>query len=257
MLRIASIDNLSAAAYRLSTPACDHSLRYESPARVFEFMADGVVDAALLPAAGLTELDRHIEPLGNFGIACNGTVQSVQLFSSIPLEVLLQERRPIYATPKSRTSIRLLELLCERKYGMRPVLTTSYPRGDAHLLIGDAAFECAHSLGSLPFNIDLGAWWKNHTGLPFVYARWVVSRSAEPGKRAALLAWLDTCASRADSTEGMLHMAGGGWNEPMDPTRSAYYQHVHPRLTDSDLAGLRLFLELMEGDEYERAARIA
>lgn len=257
MLRICAIDNLSAAAYRLRVPEFDHSLRCETPARVHELVAQGCCDAALLPAASLPEFSGEMEPLGAYGIACNGAVQSVQLFSREPLETLLRERRPIYATPKSRTSIRLLEILCQRKYGIRPVFTTSYPRGDAHLLIGDAAFECAYSLSGLSCNIDLGAWWKNHTGLPFVYARWVVSRNLAPAHRDALAAWLESCASQAAAPEGAARQAGHHWNDAEDAARCAYYQHIHPRLLADDLAGLRLFLELMEASAYEPVARIA
>jgi chorismate dehydratase len=254
MLRIVSIDNLSAAPYRLSTPDFDHSLRFETPARVHELVADGHCDAALLPVASIPVAGDRINTLGSYGIACRGAVRSVQLFSEIPLETLLRDRLPIYATPKSRTSVALLELLCWHQYGVSPVLTKSYPDAMAHLLIGDAAFECAHTKSNSGHCVDLSAWWHAQTGFPFVFARWVVSSSLEELDRARLLAWLECCVMRAASPEGIeiLSSSRGDAN-----TYQGYYKRLRTRLGEDDLAGLHHFLQLMESTSYGTTALIA
>lgn len=257
MLRLLSIDNLSAAAYRLCTPEFEHSLRFETPARVHQLVSGGHWDAALLPSVSLPTLGGRVMPLGAFGIACRGPVGSVKLFTSLPLETLLRDRLPIYATPKSRTSVALLRVLCARVYGVLPVLTSSYPGAAAHLLIGDAAYECAHSRRAGAPDIDLGAWWLEHTGLPFTFARWVVSPALDAGTRTQVLRWISDCAAFAASDAGLTALTAA---EP-DPEAAAARRHYHGRLQmyldGTCLSGLDRFLELMECSHDAHTTRIA
>lgn len=258
MIRIASIDNLSARTYRLCTPDFEHSLRFESPARVAALMSAGHCDAALLPVAALRELGNSVVPAGDFGIACTGSVRSVQLFSRLPLSEILRANGPIYATSKSRTSVELFKLLCQREYGILPNLTSSYSAASAHLLIGDAAFEFAQRHGGSPNNVDLGGWWLSQTGLPFVYARWVVSSSLGASRKAAVVAWLEACAGLAATPEGRQALPCGLNFAPEDQLAlQVYYQHLRPRLSVSDLSGQSCFLQLMESTSHVRTAPVA
>lgn len=258
MIRIASIDNLSARTYRLCAPDFDHSLRFESPARVANLMSAGHCDAALLPVAALRELGGSVMFAGDFGIACTGPVRSVQLFSAMPLSAILMANRPIYATSKSRTSVELFKLLCQRQYGILPNLTSSYGAASARLLIGDAAFEFAQRHGGSPNNVDLGGWWLAQTGLPFVYARWVVSSTLEASRKAAVVAWLEACAGFAATPEGRQALLRGLEYAPEDLLAlQVYYQHLRPRLSVSDLSGQSCFLQLMESTSHVRTAPVA
>lgn len=258
MIRIASIDNLSARAYRLSAPDFDHSLRFETPARVNALMAAGHCDVALVPVAALPVLGRTVEAVGEFGIACTGPVRSVQLFSEVRVAGLLAAGRPIYATPKSRTSVELFKILCLRQYGKLPTLTSSYAEGAAHLLIGDAAFEYAQRNGSGPHNIDLGGWWFAQTGLPFVYARWVVSTALDKSRKAHVLDWLASCADKAATEAGQEALVQGLEMAPEDRLAlQIYYQRLRARLFVSDVAAQFRFLHLMEGYANVHAAPVA
>lgn len=257
MLRILSVDNLSGAPYRLEPPDLDHSLRFETPARIHDLVAAGHFDAALLPTASLPELRARVVPLGAYGIACRGPVQSVQLFSETPLETVLRNRMPIYATPRSRTSLALLRVLCKRVYRVAPVLTSFYPQATAHLLIGDAAYEFARNRGRQEHDIDLSDWWLAQTGLPFVFARWVVSPTLSAGARGSLATWLEHCAINAGSSAGIAEMASFESNTHEFEARRAYYQQLRARLDGDTLAGLDLFLELLESTRHEYSARIA
>lgn len=257
MLRILSIDNLSGAAYRLCEPEGEHSLRFETPSRICTLAANGHCDAALLPVACLPGLRGRVFPLGAYGIACRGPVRSVQLFSTRPVETLLRERLPVYATPKSRTSVELLRLLCRRVYGVEPRLTSTYSGAAAHLLIGDAAYEYAFTHGLSEHDIDLSGWWLAHTGRPFVFARWMFAPTLDADKRAALSAWLGACADRAKSPEGMAELTAGEGDPTALTTRHHYYERLQNRLDDDALAGMNQFLQLMESTRYEHAARIA
>lgn len=258
MIRIASIDNLSARTYRLSTPDFDHSLRFETPARVHALMAAGHCDAALVPVATLPGLGRAVEAAGDYGIACTGPVRSVQLFSSAPLGSLLTAGEPIYATPKSRTSVALFKLLCLRQYGLAPMLTPSYGDASAHLLIGDAAFECAQRHSASQNNIDLGGWWFAQTGLPFVYARWVVSSALGASRRARVVGWLESCATIAATDAGKNALIHGLEMAPEDRLAlQVYYQRLRAQLSVSDVTGQSHFLHLMEGYANVHAAPVA
>lgn len=258
MIRIASIDNLSARAYRLCTPDFDHSLRFESPARVAARMSAGHCDAALLPVAALRGLRGSVAFAGDFGIACTGPVRSVQLFSLLPLSDLLIAQRPIYATSKSTTSVELFKMLCQRQYRMEPNLSPSYGSASAHLLIGDAAFEFAQRHGANPNNVDLGGWWLAQTGLPFVYARWVVASTLEASRKAAVVAWLEACAERMATPEGRDALLHGLDHAPEDRLAlQVYYQHLRNRLSVSDLSGQSCFLQLLESAPHARTAPVA
>ena len=257
MIRILSIDNLSGAAYRLATPDLYHSLRFETPARIHELVAGGHFDAALLPVASLPHFRGRVVPLGPYGIGCRGPVQSVQLFSGTPLGTLLHNQVPIYATPKSRTSVALLRVLCQSRYGVDPVFTEAYPRAAAQLLIGDAAYEFAHTHDPQEHDIDLGAWWFEETGLPFVFARWVVSPRVETQHRAALNDWLAQCADEASGPEGLARLADQAPAYGTRALRRNYYKGIETRLDLEALMGLNLFLETMKDYSNEPAARIA
>jgi len=257
MLHIASIDNLSGAAYRLCTPDFDHSLRFETPARICALLAGGHCDAALMPVACLPALRGRVVPLGAYGIACRGPVRSVQLFSKIPVETLLRDQRPIYTTPKSRTSVELLRVLCRQVYGIEPARTTAYPRAAAHLLIGDAAYEYACNHEASEHDIDLGEWWWAHTGHPFVFARWVAAPTLSGSAGRELATWLEACAARVHSPGGTAELATHDIDAIATAARQHYYDRLQFRLDDDALAGLDQFLQLMESTSYESSARIA
>lgn len=257
LIRILSVDNLSGAAYRLIQPEFRHILRLESPARIHELVAGGHFDVALLPVASLPYFRGNIVPLGPFGIACRGPVRSVQLFSGAPLADLLHDQRPIYATPKSRTSVNLFRMLCLQRHGVAPRLTTSHPRAAAQLLIGDAAFEYTHTHPRREHDIDLSGWWHEQTGLPFVFARWVACSSLSDGWRENVNGWLAACAECASTTAGRQKLTEARPSHGTATERETYYQRIQYRLEQDALAGLNQFLTMMKESQDDYTARIA
>ncbi len=174
----------------------------------------GEVDAGLLALADLTRLADRFEPLvvpasprdETFGIANRGRVDSVLLFvreSLLPrrdravserdgLDLDAREARAldgavIGVTGETSTSFRLLRLLLEVRYGIRPrayprmSLETGSPNIAAALVIGDLALRWRHSPPEgFVQAIDLAAAWQGWMGLPFVFARWGVRRDLDP-----------------------------------------------------------------------------
>jgi chorismate dehydratase len=165
------------------------------PRRLGELAAAGELDAALLASRDALALAPRFRPLEHrgigLGIACRGPVASVLLFSRLPVARLSGAR--IALSGESRTSRALLRVLLAERFALRGVeYVEAGEPADARLVIGDAALAARHAAHGLRV-LDLGAAWTAWTGLPFVYACWVVRRDV-PRELAAVLA-----ASLADS----------------------------------------------------------
>jgi chorismate dehydratase len=162
------------------------------PARLNALLRSGALD--LSPSSSIEYALAHEEYclLPELSISAIGPVKSVFLFSRVPIEEL--GGSVIGLSSESDTSVNLLKVLLARKYGLRNSFErTSQPLSQAlaHypglLLIGDAALRGAASCGAY-FVYDLGELWQRFTGLPFVFALWIVRRDAARAKGAELAA---------------------------------------------------------------------
>lgn len=117
--------------------------------------------------------------LADLSISSSGRVGSVFLFAQCdPAEL---DGRLVLLSSQSQTSASLVRIALEEFYGVAPV----YDTGDvvarslgpampaAVLAIGDDALLLRDS-GRYPVQLDLGEVWQRRTGLPFVFALWVV-----------------------------------------------------------------------------------
>ncbi len=146
------------------------------PSQVAQLLLDGYVDVGLVPVAIIPKLaESHI--ITDYCIGCDGAVASVCIFSDVPIE----EVDTIYLDYQSRTSVELAKILLQEhwKSNARIIYATSDHFREqikgraAGLVIGDRAFE--QRLKSR-YIYDLGEAWKQHTGLPFVFAAWVSNK---------------------------------------------------------------------------------
>ncbi len=151
-----------------------------------EFRAGRLAAALLSVTEALMSSDDEV--LDGFAIASHGPVFSVILAHQDPLENI----REIAVDTASRTSVNLLRVLLDR-WGLRPELVpliddvqTRKPRN--LLLIGNPAIEFRRK--AHPHQVlDLGAAWWSLTGLPFVFAVWVLPHGRHgESLRAALTA---------------------------------------------------------------------
>jgi chorismate dehydratase len=145
------------------------------PSNIAAFLLEGKIDIGLVPVAILPILkEYHIYT--NYCIGCDGPVASVCLFSEVPI----QEIKAVLLDYQSRTSIALLKILLQDYWKVAPrfIDTSSDYRSSikgpiAGLVIGDRSF------GQRKFSkyvYDLGGAWKQHTGLPFVFAAWISTK---------------------------------------------------------------------------------
>jgi chorismate dehydratase len=223
-------------------------LQRDLPARLADLLFEGCIDVGLIP---IVEYLRGVgtELAAGVCIASRGPVRTVKVFSRVPLE----ESRSVAVDRGSRTSVAMLRVLLAELYDSQPDLHVVEPRPenlfhqhDTVLVIGDRA-ESVDSSGMHAY--DLGQLWNEFSGLPFVYAAWVLGPHLAPvefdERRRALVREL--CAARDRGianlpalAEREARMRGADAADILD-----YWTHsIHYTLGDAEMEGLRLFSEL-------------
>ena len=134
-----------------------------------------MVDIALVPIAIIPQLP-YFKIISSYGIASNGAVDTVCLFSQRPLN----EIETIILDYHSRTSNELVKLLCSHYWKINPQFTYSASEfsnqindSTAGLIIGDRAYQFRSQFS---YVYDLSEEWKKWTELPFVFACWVANK---------------------------------------------------------------------------------
>jgi chorismate dehydratase len=186
----------------------------------------------------------------DISISSRSKVMSVLLLSNEPLRRLPDG--PIAVTRASDTSVVLLEILLRESLGKKNRLVrTHLPPGEAlrrhpaYLAIGDEALQASIS-GTAKHATDLGQWWRRETGTPFVFALWIVSRKALPGRREALRGFARTLLTakriaRESLTRPEHLLIGPDWM-PKEQ-RTAYWRNLSYDL-EEESEGLVLFYRL-------------
>ncbi len=205
----------------------------------------------------------HIAP--ELSISSAGEVKSVLLLSRVPVEHLTGKK--VLTSSKSQTSVGLLKVLCRLRYGVHPRFETgsclqcfseaALPEGC--LAIGDEALQLAAS-GLYPYVLDLGAAWFEWTGLPFVFAVWVLRRDVVAGKNAqlrdAIAALL--CAKRwgLSNISKICEVAAAGGLMRLNQFEQ-YYRCLKYDFNEPERRGLELFYScLFKAGELDRAPQI-
>ncbi len=152
-------------------------LKFHFPSVCATQLRAGEVDAGIISSIEYLRIpDLRIVP--GLCIASPKRVRSVVILSKVPPEQI----RTLALDTSSRTSVVLGQLLLRERYGVTPALTDMGPdlpamleAHDAALMIGDAAMR-APKQGL--FVLDLAEEWHAWTGLPFVFALWLVRDDA-------------------------------------------------------------------------------
>ncbi|MDP1801577.1 MAG: menaquinone biosynthesis protein [Bacteroidota bacterium] len=130
------------------------------------------VDLALVPVALLAELDTYFIET-DFCIGANGKVDSVKLYSQVPLN----EIKTVMLDYQSKSSITLTKVLFKffwkekvDYFDAKPGFENEIKDTNAAVVIGDRTFNLN---GNYKYEYDLAEEWKKFTGLAFVFAAWV------------------------------------------------------------------------------------
>lgn len=215
-------------------------LTTDYPARVAEALLNGAIDIGLVPVAVLPRLENP-RLVSDFCIACDGPVASVAIFGDCPIH----EMRTIWMDYQSRTSVALARILLRDHWRLSPEIRIA--ESEAYLdrigadvgglVIGDRAFRQARSSSHA---YDLGEAWKQHTGLPFVFATWVADKPIDPDFMA------DFDEANGIGLNDLQSVVSEQPNPPCDLLRY-YTEHIRYRFDDAKREGLRRFLQLLPG----------
>lgn len=210
---------------------------------------------APIPAADYVENHSKFILLPNIGIASEGAVGSVLLFSKLPIDKITN-----IALPTDSSTSRKLLLYILAKLGFQPKTTDMGPdlnemleTCDAALLIGDRALDEAERNPSL-VKMDLGEEWLKLTGLPMVFGVFAAPVSAPENKlRKAhqdLLAnatqFRDNEKIRQQVIQSTVNRSGFSSNRVKE-----YFSEVTNILNEDSVKGLELFLKDVCGMEPE------
>jgi len=154
------------------------------PSELNQMLQQGVLDVN--PSSSF-EYARHWKDyllLPDHSISSVGRVKSVLFFSPVELSAL--SGREIAITGESATSINLLRIIFHEFYDLDNVtdvvpdvpIETLIAQQKPALLIGDRALRLTTQLPPGMHVFDLGEIWYQQTGLPFVFALWMIHRNA-------------------------------------------------------------------------------
>jgi chorismate dehydratase len=204
----------------------------------------GEIDAGPIPLLDALDLDEGFESLGGYCIATVDQAASILLFSAVPIEELNGKR--VAVTGETSTSVRLLKVLLSHRFHVKPEAYVALEdEADAMLLIGDAALQARHGVEGLPHRYDLGEEWRRWTGLPTVFALWIVRRDLPQAEKLALQKALRTGLDRGiqsleEATAGRPDLGMSG-----DEVRQ-YLEGFSYRLGAAERESMDMFTRLLD-----------
>ncbi|SHJ71082.1 chorismate dehydratase [Malonomonas rubra DSM 5091] len=191
--------------------------------------------------------------LPDHSISSAGKILSVLLFSPVDPSELTETE--IAITGESATSINLLRVILREFYQLESVcdavpdvpVEELIAQQRPALLIGDRALKMAANCPAGMQVYDLGELWHQHTGLPFVFALWMIRRDSLKGHAAEI-----------EALSGQLHNSCRQLMAAPDAVAEKYteacglqkqqivdYWHcIDYRLSEQYRAGLLLFFKL-------------
>ncbi len=223
-------------------------------------LARGEVDVAPCSSIELARRPAEYRVLPDLVIGSDGPVQSILLESVMPPESL--DGAEVSIPTASATSVVLLRILLERRYGVTPRYTW-YDQADAAdpidrgaaavLRIGDVALRRTRSGGRMVH--DLGEHWSAWTGLPFAFAVWQVRVAVDGTPALARLhaALLESRAWFAAHADRLAAEYAGTFGIPADRL-VRYWRSLRYDLDDRMQQGLLRYYALAA--ELDEAAPI-
>ncbi len=225
------------------------------PRRMGVLNTKGQIDAGLFSLMDYFSQEENLEFM-NWGLASRDQVKSVMLFSKEGWGDL--NGKKIGITDDTATSVRLLRVLLEKKYGV----TAHFERlhagvndlsgYDAVLLIGDEAMRRnKFGLPNYELVYDLAKEWYDWKKLPFVFAVWAVKKTLDESAKEELKEIIERSLSKSEldfvSVAG-LHGKEIGWSE--HETRE-YLEGFNFRLGEREREAMQEFRMLVEEVEVK------
>jgi chorismate dehydratase len=209
------------------------------PASIAKLLIEDKIDVGLIPVAVIPMLpEAHI--VTDFCIGCDGAVASVCIFSEVPM----QKVETVYLDYQSRTSVNLARVLLKEYWKKDVELVDAKGEEYRHeikgttagVVIGDRALQ--QRMVS-PFIYDLGEIWKQHTGLPFVFAAWIANKELP---EEFIKEFNDANALGFQHLDKVI--AENPY--PFFDLDQYYKEYISYELTEEKRKGLKLFLQKLE-----------
>ena len=226
-------------------------LEFRIPAGCADQLASGGADIGIVPSFELTR--QELEVIPGAGIACHGPVRSILLISKCPAARI----RTLAVDSSSRTSVELVRVILERRYGTDPRQIPHAPDLDAMLRIADAALIIGDPAlhidpASLPWHVyDLGAEWLEMTGLPMVFAVW--AGRPDVVSPQVVEAFRESCRYGLAHMEEIVVSESLARGFPEAVIREYLTRHIVHELDDRDYRGMNLFLDYARREADTRA----
>jgi chorismate dehydratase len=238
-------------------------VHFAVPSKLLGLVEGGVVSTGLMSIVDyqLSTVPLVLVPVGAIG--CDGPTLTVRIFSKVPPGKIVR----VHGDTDSHTSVVLAQVILRERYGRgvemvgleaQSAKRKTQNRGgetrnakremrngegaETMLLIGDKVVNAAPDEREYPYQLDLGEEWKALTGLPFVFAMWMM-RADEVDRE---LAWMLGEARR--SAKGMIeemldrHCAEKGW--PRELARRYFTEYLRYEVTGRSRLGVAKFFEL-------------
>ncbi|MCX5639541.1 MAG: menaquinone biosynthesis protein [Planctomycetota bacterium] len=220
------------------------------PARLIDRLVAGEVDIALCSVIDLVRspVPVRVVPVGMLG--CCGRTLTVRLYSRRPWA----EVRTVAADTDSHTSRALAELVLRKRFGANPIMVdfnhasgARDPGTDAMLLIGDKVINDAPAPDAWPLQLDLGEEWHAWTGLPFVFATWLVRVDADEAAsarvRTAARVLDHQRRHNAERIDGIIAREAEAHGWPAELARQYLTELLRFEFDEAARAGLSRFLQ--------------
>jgi chorismate dehydratase len=220
----------------------------DHPRNIANALLDGTIDIGLVPVAIIPQMKSHYI-VADYCIAADGEVATVCLFSQVPLEQI----ETVLLDYQSRTSVMLVQYLFKFYWKLQPAFVDAASDFIQHIngttaavVIGDRAFV-QRNVSTFCFDLSLA--WKNHTGLPFVFAAWVSNR---PMSNQFMQAFNEA------NLAGLLQLDEVIKENPCSvfDLRKYYTQYIQYKLTDKKREGLSLFLDWCSDSMPEKSTQM-
>jgi len=250
-LRIASVSYLNAKPLLWGVNRLDDvQLHLDVPSKLLDRIKLRQADIALLPVIDYLRLDDlAIVPAG--GIGCDGPTLTVRIFSKVPIHQITT----LACDTDSHTSVALARIILAEKYGINPALPDlskdAVAEDEARLLIGDKVV-CDEPVG-FDHQLDLGAAWKELTGLPFVFAVWMTRKGTSLGDLPVRLAKARIAGLEHVDEIVTAYAVPAGW--PAGVAREYLTKHLHFEIGPRQMTAIRLFHQLAQKHDIVSESR--
>lgn len=234
----------------------DVTVHFAVPSQLLALVDAGVASTALLPIVDYhrSQHELLLVPAGMIG--CDGPTLTVRLFSTVPLDKVAA----IHGDTDSHTSVVLTQVIMRERYRIAPPLVPLAAHAGEHryaqdtlLLIGDKVVNAAPDPEVYHHQLDLGQAWKELTGLPFVFAMWMMRADMQDVAVARLLR--DAQREGARRTEALLDRYAAEKQWPRDLARRYFTEYLRYAPDDRAREGIARFYALAAKHDLLQTSR--